>query len=135
MIGLDTNVLVRYFAHGDARQSRIAVRLIEHELGPHSRGHVSLVALAELVWVLRGSLDAAKDTVVDIVTHLLADDRFVVQSQAAVWAALDAYRHARIDFADALIAALARVQGCDRTLTFDRRAARIDGMSLLDSTA
>lgn len=135
MIGLDTNVLVRYFAQDDPKQSAIAVRLIERTLSARAPGHVSLVALAELAWVLRTRFDAAKDTVIDIVTHLLADERFAVQARQAVWTALDAYRHASIDFADALIAALDRTQGCSHTVTFDRRAARLEGMTLLDATS
>jgi predicted nucleic-acid-binding protein len=134
VIGIDTNVLVRYFAQDDPKQSAIAVRLIERSLSPQAQGHVSLVALAELAWVLRTRFDAAKDTVIDIVTHVLADERFAVQSRPAVWAALDAYRHAAVDFADALIAALDRAQGCTHTVTFDRRAARLEGVTLLDST-
>lgn len=132
MIGLDTSVLVRYFTHDDARQSPLAVRLIERQLDARQPGHVSLVALAELVWVLRTRYDAAKETVAEIVAHLLADQRFVVQEASAVWAALDGYRHAAIDFGDALIAALDRTQGCSHTVTFDRGAARIEGMTLLE---
>lgn len=135
MIGLDTHVLVRYFAADDPRQSAVAKRLIEESLSPQTKGHVSLVALAELAWVMRSRFDAAKDLVIDIVSHLLSDDRFAVQSSAAVWTALDAYRHASVDFADALIAALDRASGCRHTVTFDRRAARIDGMALLDNHA
>ncbi len=135
MIGLDTNVLVRYFAADDHRQSGIARRLIEDSLSAQAKGHVSLVALAELAWVMRSRFGAAKDLVIDIVSHLLSDERFAVQSSAVVWTALDAYRHASIDFADALIAALDRTSGCRHTVTFDRRAARIDGMALLDNDA
>lgn len=134
MIGIDTNVLVRYFAQDEPRQSRQATRFVERELSAAQPGHVSLVALAELVWVLRSRYAAAKDMVVDIVAHLLSDDRFVVQHDAATWAALDAYRDSAVDFADALIAALDRASGCSHTVTLDRRAARIDGMRLLDKT-
>ena len=132
MIGLDTSVLVRYFTQDDPRQSPLAVRLIEHELQAQQPGHVSLVALAELAWVLRTRYDAAKDMVADIVAHLLADERFVVQERNAVWSALDGYRHADVDFSDALIAALDRSLGCSHTVTFDRGAARIEGMTLLE---
>lgn len=131
MIGLDTNVLVRYFAGDDAAQATIVQRLVERELSPQRPAHVSLVALAELAWVLRTRYRAARETVVDIVAHLLADRRFAVQEPHAVWSALDAYRSAAIDFGDALIAALDRRHGCTHTVTFDRGAARIEGMSLL----
>ncbi|HCX34201.1 MAG TPA: VapC toxin family PIN domain ribonuclease [Rhodocyclaceae bacterium] len=132
MIGLDTNVLVRYFTHDDTRQSPLAVRLIERQLDARQPGHVSLVGLAELVWVLRTRYDATEETVAEIVAHLLADDRFVVHEASVVSAALDGYRHAAVDFGDALIAALDRTQGCRHTVTFDRGAARIEGMTLLE---
>jgi predicted nucleic-acid-binding protein len=131
LIGLDTNVLVRYFVRDDAKQATLAMRLIERELGPSNAGHVSLVTLAELVWVLRTSYGAAKDTVIDIVSHLLADPRFAVQQSPSVWAALDAYRNLSVDFSDALIGALDRTAGCRKTVTFDRGAARIEGIVLL----
>jgi len=53
MTGLDTNVLVRYLAQDDARQSAIATRWIEEELSPSQPGFVSLVVLVEVCWVLQ----------------------------------------------------------------------------------
>ncbi len=132
MIGLDTNVLVRYFAGDDAQQAALAGRTIEQGLSAERPGHVSLVALAELAWVLRTRFAADKDTLVNIVAHMLSDARFVIQDHDAVWVALDVYRHAAVDFRDSLIAAVDRSHGCSHTLTFDRRAARIDGMHLLE---
>ena len=48
MIGLDTNVLVRYMAQDDPKQSAVATRLIEKELSSAEPGFISLVVLAEL---------------------------------------------------------------------------------------
>lgn len=131
MLGIDTNILVRYFAQDDPRQSTVATRFIEHTLSPTHPGHVSLVALAEFTWVMRS---VYRNTVADIsqaLLLLLDDSRFVVQHAGAAWAALDAYRSDGVDFADALIAALDRVAGCTATVTFDRNAARISGVTLL----
>ena len=132
MIGLDTDILVRYFTHDDARQTSLALRLVDEQLDPTRPGHISLVTLAELVWVLRTVYGAERETVIDIVSRLLGDARFVTQASSCVWAALDAYRNAPIDFGDALIAALNRDAGCLETLTFDRGAARIAGVRLLN---
>lgn len=131
MIGLDTNVLVRYFVQDDARQSALAARLVERQLDRAAPGHVSLVALAELVWVMRTRYQASRELVVDIVSRLLGDDRFVVQASSQVWAALDAYRNSVIDFGDTLIAALDRAAGCAHTVSFDRRASRLPGIVML----
>ena len=51
MIGLDTNILVRYLAQDDAEQAKRANRIIDR-LTPENPGFVPLVALVELVWVL-----------------------------------------------------------------------------------
>lgn len=132
MIGLDTNVLLRYFAGDDPAQSRLATTLIDETLGPDLRGHVSLVALAELVWVLRSSYAAAREEIGRVVTQLLVGPQFILQEAQAVWMALDAYEQGNADFSDALIAALDRRAGSSHTVTFDRRAARIPGIVMLD---
>ena len=59
MIGLDTNVLVRYMAQDDPKQSAIATRLIEKELSPGEPGFISLMVLAELCWVLKSLYSAS----------------------------------------------------------------------------
>jgi len=131
VIGLDTNVLVRYFAQDHPAQSALAARLIERTLNAESPGHVSLVALAELVWVLRASFAAQRPEIVSVVTQLLAGPQFVLQEAEAVWVAIDAFEQGHADFSDALIAALDRHRGCDHTVTFDRGAARMPGVVML----
>jgi predicted nucleic-acid-binding protein len=132
VIGIDTNVLVRYFTQDDPVQAPLARRFVLHTLSAQQPGHVSLVCLAELVWVLNSRYRASVEVIVDAISKLLVDTRFVVQEARAVWAALDAYEQGLADFADALIAALDRRQGCTTTVTFDQRAARLPGMTLLE---
>ncbi|CAN5275649.1 type II toxin-antitoxin system VapC family toxin [soil metagenome] len=131
MIGIDTNVLVRYVAQDDATQAAIATRFIEETLSREQPGHISLVALAELVWVLRTRYDASRPEIARTLEVLLTAPRLRVQDEAAVWIAVDEYDAGPADFADALIAALGRVHGCSHTVTFDRKATRITGMTLL----
>ena len=131
MIGIDTNILVRYITQDDARQAALAVRFIEGTLSAAEPGHASLVTLAELAWVLRSNYAATPEEVAGAMTLLLTDARFVVQAKSAVWAALDMYRDGGVDFGDTLIAALDRDAGCARTMTFDTKATRIPGMTLL----
>ena len=58
MIGLDSNVIVRYIAQDDPVQSRKATRLIE-SLTADEPGYVSLVSVVELAWVLTGCYASA----------------------------------------------------------------------------
>ena len=53
LIGLDTNVLVRYLAQDDRVQAARAVRLVERELSQRQPGYISLVVLVETCWVLK----------------------------------------------------------------------------------
>lgn len=131
MIGLDTNVLVRYLTHDDPAQTAMARRLINHTLNELELGHVSVVTLVELIWVLRSSYEVQRDELQAFVLQLLTDARLLIQHAEAVWAAVDLFKRHNVDFTDALIAALDRQQGCTHTVTFDRKATRVPGVVLL----
>lgn len=131
MLGLDTNVLVRYFANDDAAQSAKATRLIERTLTVENPGYVSLVVLAEMVWVITISYGADRATVIKVVEGLLAAPQFKVQEAEQVWRSIRSYRESKAGFSDVLIAELARVAGCSKTYTFDRQAAKHGGFELL----
>jgi predicted nucleic-acid-binding protein len=127
VIGLDTNVLVRYLAQDYAAQSRAAKQVME-SLSPVEQGWISLVVLAELVWSLKKTYKLEKDRIVNIVEGLLASKDIVVQDGEKVQLALLLHRNNRAGFADCLLAVSARDAGCHRVLTFDRIAARDLGM-------
>lgn len=131
MIGLDTNIVVRYLAQDDKGQSAAATRLLERELTAEAPGFVSLVALAETVWVMTSLYHADRTAVARAVEGLLSAAQLRLQDAEAVWLALQDYRNSTADFSDALIATFARSAGCERTLTFDRAAARHPGFALL----
>lgn len=129
MIGIDTSILVRYFADDDAEQAAAARRLLQR-LSVDQPGFVSLVTLAELAWVLRTSYSASRDDVISAIETLMSAPQLKVQDEDAVWLALDHCDEPGIGVADALISAIGERHGCTHTLTFDRKAARIQGMQL-----
>lgn len=131
MIGLDSNVLVRYFARDDRVQGLRAVRLIHEELTPARPGFVSLVALAETAWVLRSRYKATRDEAITAIEALLTAPNLVLQDSDAVWLALDDCQTAGVGVADALIAAVGRHHGCSHTFTFDQAALRVPDMQWL----
>ena len=132
MIGLDTNVLVRYVTQDDPAQSRLVARTLDARVTLEQPGFVCIVTVIELVWVLQAHYSASREDIAVAIEELLSDARFRVQHESAVWRALDEFSlTSSTDFADALIAALGQEQGCKTTLTFDKKAARIPGMELL----
>lgn len=129
MIGLDTNVIVRYLVQDDPDQSAVASALID-ELTDTDPGYLSLVTVVELYWVLRRAYRVGAGPCADLLEGLLDARELRVDRDAIVRAALTACRGG-LDFADAVIVELGRVAGCDRTVTFDQRAARDGAMELL----
>jgi predicted nucleic-acid-binding protein len=130
MLALDTNVLVRYLAQDDAKQSAAATLLIEQRLSASDRGYVSLVALLETVWVMESRYSAGPALVADILADLLDAASLEVQDAPAVRAALQRYRPGKVDLHDCLIVSLAE-QRKARVVTFDAKAAKRLGMELL----
>jgi predicted nucleic-acid-binding protein len=130
VIGLDTNVLVRYIMQDDPRQSAKATRLIE-SLSADEPGFIPVVSLMEFVWVLSGSYGLDRASVAAALEGLLRSKELVVDRADLVTQALKRYSHAGADFADALIERIAAVSGCTATMTFDAGAAKAAGMTLV----
>ncbi len=134
MIGLDTNVLVRYLAQDDVKQAAAATRLIEKELTASRQGFISLVVLSELCWVLSSIYSATTEELVATVQDLLNTPQFQVERREAVRAAIARLKTnptRKAGLADALIAAIAESEGCTGTVTFDKAAMCAAGMTLL----
>ena len=126
MIGLDTNILVRYLVEDDAVQAAKAARLIETRCTEDAPGFVNRVVLCELVWVLESAYDYPRATIAATLENLLRTAELKVDAADAAWPALTAYRGGGVDFSDAFVGRLNRNAGCDGTATFDKGAARLD---------
>ena len=127
MIGLDTNVVVRYVAQDDPVQSPRATAWIEGRLTPENPGFISINAMAETVWVLERSFGMTSQDIASAVERLLQADVLLIENEQQVFAAMIALKQGQGSFADALIAELGAKAGCSGTLTFDRKALRLPG--------
>lgn len=123
MIGLDTNVLVRYIVRDDKKQTAAATRLIESQCTPETPGFISLLVLAELSWVLTRGYGYSKPILVAVLSKLLSAAELAVEDSANAHVALRTYQAGNADFADYLIGVRGHAAGCEATVTFDRRAA------------
>jgi predicted nucleic-acid-binding protein len=130
MIGLDTNVLVRYVAQDDEKQSAIASDLIE-AFTPAAPGFIALVSIVELVWVLQSSYKASKEEIITVLETLLRTRELNIENAEIIWQAIRRFSESNADFADCLIERSAHAAGCDHTFTFDIKAARTAGMQRL----
>lgn len=129
MIGLDTNVLIRYITQDDPEQAALATDLIEGRT-EEDQGFVSIVTLVEIYWVLRSAYKVGRTEAAKVIATLLDAEEIVVESSDTVRLALGRL-DGTLDLADALISELGRAAGCTHTATFDQRAAKLPGMRLL----
>jgi predicted nucleic-acid-binding protein len=125
MIGLDTNVIVRYLTQDDPVQSPKATELIERGLTEEESGFVSVVAMAETAWVLERIFGLTAEAIAAAIERMLEVDVLVVESEQEVFTAMIAVKEGRGAFADALIGALSARVGCSHTVTFDHKALRL----------
>jgi len=130
MIGLDTNVLVRYIMQDDFKQSPLATRLVESR-SAESRGFVPLVSVVELFWVMSSAYELDRDQLIAVLEGLLRTKELAIERAEIIWKALRIYQTANVDFADCLIERSAAAAGCEKTMTFDRGAAKSAGMTLV----
>jgi predicted nucleic-acid-binding protein len=130
MIGLDTNILVRYLTQDDPIQSAKAREVVERRLTEEKPGFVSIVAMVEIVWVLERAFGLTPHEIVGAVERMLQTDVLVVENEQEVFTAMIALKDGQGSFADAVIAALGARMGCSCTLTFDRKALRLPGFEL-----
>ena len=130
MIGLDSNVLIRFLANDEPQQADQAKQLMT-ALTPDNPGYISLVALIETIWVLKHHFHSSRDHVFDVIETVLDVPSLVVQGADDVRAAISDGRRGGVDLPDALLACLNLTAGCEVTMTFDRRAVRLPSMQLI----
>ena len=131
MIGLDTNVLIRYLTQDDPVQSAKATEVIERRLTAKNPGFVSVVVMVETVWVLDRAYSLTAKEISTVVEHLLQVEVLALENEQEVFTAMVALKQGRGSFSDALIAELGVRAGCARTLTFDRKALRLPGFEIV----
>jgi predicted nucleic-acid-binding protein len=130
VIGLDTNVLVRYITRDDRVQAARADRLMD-SLSADSPAFVNRIVLCELVWVLGRGYRYERPAIAGVIETILSSEALVVEDHELAMEALARYRDEDLDFADALIGAINLAAGCSTTARFDDAAAGLAGFELL----
>jgi len=120
VIGLDTNVLVRYFTQDDPEQAAIANAFIEDALEAGEPLLVPTIVTCELVWVLDAAYGFARAEIGGVLADLFRTRQIELEDGDTQRRALDAYRTGPGDFADYAIRESGMAAGCDFVATFDR---------------
>ncbi|RFP11222.1 MULTISPECIES: PIN domain-containing protein [unclassified Duganella] len=128
MVGVDTNVLVRFFMRDDELQSKRATALVD-SFSADEQGFVSFIVVAELVWVLQYVFQLRKDQVITVLAKLGSMPAFKLENLAVFLHALQLCNSSSADFVDCLISGVAMHAGCTGTMTFDRKSSKVPGMT------
>ena len=125
MLGIDTNVLVRFLVRDDEAQFERARKLIKREVSAGRRVFVNHLVVMETEWVLRSRYAIPKTQVIEALSGLLDAADVQMEDEPTIEQALFAWKDAAADFADCLIGAKNRRLGCQATASFDSKASRL----------
>ncbi|MCC8467944.1 MAG: type II toxin-antitoxin system VapC family toxin [Rickettsia endosymbiont of Eriopis connexa] len=125
MIGIDTNILIRYLTGDDKVQSIKATELIERYSGQENSIFVNNIVICELVWVLERGYKYSKEQIILVLKEIFSTVEFSFENQQVLWLSVLEYENYKADFSDILIGKLNIFNGCNDTVTFDKAASEL----------
>ena len=127
MLGIDTNVLVRFLVRDEERQFARAQRLLRREAERGEPVFVSQLVLLETEWVLRSRYGLRKAQILGAFSGLLESAELQIEGEPSVEQALFIWKDSAAEFVDCLIGMWHLELGCQATASFDRRAFKLPG--------
>lgn len=131
MIGIDTNVLIRFLVKDELKEFQLVDQLFIKARSSRQTLHISVVVLCEVVWVLESCYNVSKNRILEVMQFLLQVDLMEIDCREQVMNTMELYREYSADFADCLLGELHRSNGCDHTVTFDKKASQLPSFKRL----
>lgn len=132
MIGLDTNILVRYFTQDNEVQAQIVENIIENYGNSPNSLFINNIVMCELVLVLEKGYKYSKEQVALVINQMLSTEEFAFEKQELLWLALNEYVQNKSDYSDALIGLINKSSNYPTTITFDEDAAKGSNFKLAE---
>ena len=126
MKALDTNVLIRFLVKDDAHQAQIVYRLFKKTEAEKNVFWVSLVVFIEMIWVLDAVYHISRKEILASFNELLSMPILKFEAQPAIVRFIFLASKTTVELSDVLIACAAKLSGCDRVLTFDKKASKFE---------
>lgn len=126
MIGIDTNILVRYLTQDEPEQAKIVENIFNKYATTSQSVFINNIVICELIWVLERGYKYGKESIIEVIKLILSTKEFCFENQKLLWSALSQYSQKKLDFSDALIGEINKNSGCVNTLTFDKEAMMFD---------
>jgi predicted nucleic-acid-binding protein len=127
MIGIDTNVIIRYIVQDDPEQAKVATKLIEQSCSLDNPGYINHIVLCEIVWVLRRNYKLDKQSICQVIEQIMRTDKLMIEDIQLVRKALETFKETKADFAGCLLSQRNLQAGCRYTATLDDAASVTKG--------
>jgi len=125
MIGIDTNILVRYVTGDDETQSEKVDKLIDQYVGKSASIFINNIVICELIWVLEKGYKYHKNQIVTVLKEVAVTLEFCFEDHQTFWLSIIEYEKSTVDFSDILIGNINIVKGCTENFTFDLKASSL----------
>lgn len=124
MIGIDTNILVRYLTQDDTAQAQIVEQIFNKYASSSNSIFINNIVICELIWVLERGYKYNREDISSVIKQILLTEEFAFENNELLWIALSCYSINKLDFSDALIGEINKKHGCTKTFTFDQVAIK-----------
>ena len=131
MIGIDTNVLLRLLVRDHEEQVRVVERLLSTRCSQDDPAYVSRAVIAETAWVLKDVYGYDRKQIARAIRAVMDVCELQLESADEIDAAVTDFEQSSAGFTDCLLARTNVAAGCEYTITFDRKAAKLPGFELL----
>lgn len=133
MKALDTNVLVRFLVNDDEVQSKVVYQFFKQAETEKKYFSVPLLVVLETIWVLDSVYEIQRREILDSINEILLMPILKFEDQTIIQRFIFLAHENKIDLSDVLIACAANLSGCEKILTFDKKASKFELFELLES--
>ncbi len=126
MRALDTNVIIRFLVKDDIEQAEKVLSLFKKAEREKEEFFVPLVVVLEMIWVLESVYKVKRDKIIEAITDLLYLPVLEFENRSAIKSFLWGAKVSSMELSDLLIASVAKDKGCEKVISFDKRAAKAD---------
>jgi len=122
MMGLDTNILVRYITQDDPQQCAKVNALFDKQISQENSAVISKIVLSELTWVLSHAYGYSREQIALVIQQIIITQEFVIEDSESAIKALQDYQTGKAGFADYFLARTHLAMGAKHTVSFDKKA-------------
>jgi predicted nucleic acid-binding protein len=128
---LDTNIIIRHLT-GDPPELAEMARAL---LADAERLLLTDVIVAECVYVLESFYEHPREQIATAMRALLAAPAVAVEDHDRLLRAFELYEQARLDFAEAYLAACAELTGVGNVASFDHSLDRLESVTRVETAS